>query len=540
MEKNQYIDTNNIVFMDQLPLKDLNGQIDIHSKNAGGMELEFQYWGDSHTNIKLLVVDEYKRFIHVQELSNEGRFVLTWELLANIGVGGIFSYIYSPDSNVATPLGVSASFQADILVAIENANSDFKPSYIPSFKSKYIDMVVNATSEPYVSVSNVDNIVTGNNYQSIDFGEILREGGRPNRHKLLSFINFSGRSVLDIGANTGEISRIARRLGADLVDGYEYDKFFVETGRMVNAVTGMTRVSLFQGDASNRGLYEGKKYDIVLAMAVHVYIKNVYDLLSEVTDVLITETHTLDHGIDMYVDKIKEHFPCVKLLGYPDMQLDVSKSRALLVCGTSEEAVDSVLTTTKLNVKPYYNNIFLKKFGASTVESFETYLKELSIKRSEFIKDEAFQFGGVDYFFSMLMGYMEYREQRNVLADNIFLKKYRQAIEAGTIDEMLAPMLDVSEQDLIAKKVEKKFQDIDLILSGNENMIPPVLLTPSSDGHLSFEDESGETISCSNIDGHHRFFIHQLLSLPHIKYKLNVKRQGTQSLIKHKYTLKAE
>ena len=146
---------------------------------------------------------------------------------------------------------------------------------VPSIKESLSSIIVDAVKLPYVATSIHGGIKTGNSYQTLFLGEGGRTTGRYDRMSYLSRINFREKSVLDLGANTGEMSRSVRALGARLVDGYEYDPYFVEIGRAANALVGATRVSLFQGDCTRAALYDNFHYDIVLALNVWVYIEGV-------------------------------------------------------------------------------------------------------------------------------------------------------------------------------------------------------------------------------------------------------------------------
>ncbi|MDO9458649.1 MAG: class I SAM-dependent methyltransferase, partial [Alphaproteobacteria bacterium] len=218
-------------------------------------------------------------------------------------------------TRIALPLGVTPDVRANY-ERFARALLPEESRDLPSIAEDLRALIAKATRVPYVARSIQNNIATGNNYQSLNLGreiktnpriadeehakrpglvgniaarvgralniasrhtaapaasgrkaiergERLHKGGRPYRESFMNQIDFRGRTVLDIGANTGENSRIARRLGATLVDGYEYDPYFVEIGRLVNAAAGMTRVSLFQGDATRPELFDGMKYDIV-------------------------------------------------------------------------------------------------------------------------------------------------------------------------------------------------------------------------------------------------------------------------------------
>jgi len=182
-------------------------------------------------------------------------------------------------------------------------------SDVPTTTDVLENLLKEALSVPYVSRSVRDKISTGNGYQTIDLGSAVREGGRESRTRALAKFRWRGKSVVDLGANTGENSRILRRMGAAFVDGIEFDPYFVEIGRIANALTGASRVSLLQGDLTDSETYRGCKYDVVLALAVWVYVHDKLEAIAEVADVLVMETHTLDHGTAMYLDETLKYFP---------------------------------------------------------------------------------------------------------------------------------------------------------------------------------------------------------------------------------------
>ena len=115
-------------------------------------------------------------------------------------------------------------------------------------------------------------ISTGNNYQTLALDNTLSaEGARVG--KFLFQIDFIGKTVLDIGANTGENSASHQRLGRHSLMAMNTTLTSSRSAEAVNAVTGMTRVSLFQGDCTRPELFHEMKYDIVLGLAVWVYLK---------------------------------------------------------------------------------------------------------------------------------------------------------------------------------------------------------------------------------------------------------------------------
>jgi SAM-dependent methyltransferase len=127
---------------------------------------------------------------------------------------------------------------------------------------------------------------------------------------VLDEIEFSGRTVLDLGSNLGETSRAARERGATMVDGFEYDRYFVDLANMINAYNGTTRVSFFPRDITDPAVYR-ERYDVVIALAVFVYVRPLMPVLADVArEGFILETHRLDDNLEsFYLSAILPHFP---------------------------------------------------------------------------------------------------------------------------------------------------------------------------------------------------------------------------------------
>ena len=84
---------------------------------------------------------------------------------------------------------------------------------IGGLKSKLKQLILEAIRVSYTSESNINRSQTGNHYQSLQLGESRTQGFRSPRFEFLDQIDFSGRKVLDLGCNLGEISRAARARG---------------------------------------------------------------------------------------------------------------------------------------------------------------------------------------------------------------------------------------------------------------------------------------------------------------------------------------
>jgi SAM-dependent methyltransferase len=201
-------------------------------------------------------------------------------------------------------------------------------------------LILRALGAQYTSVSSMDSIETGNAYQSIALGDTQTSGFREDRGDLLDRIEFEGKRVLDLGSNLGEVSRAARARGAALVDGFEYDPYFIEIADLINAYTETTRVSFFQRDISDVAAFE-HHYDIVLAFAVFGQgLRVSLPRVAEICDgIMVLETHRLEGNFEStYMEPISEHFPHHRVLGQTQWgsPFDRRETRAVVVFAKEE------------------------------------------------------------------------------------------------------------------------------------------------------------------------------------------------------------
>ena len=216
------------------------------------------------------------------------------------------------------------------------------------FEQELRDLILRGLGENYMSVTCADGekIQTGNHYQSVSLGDVRTRGFRDDRAKVLDQIDFTGKKVLDLGCNLGELSREARARGASLVDGFEYDPYFIEIGELVNALTGTTRVSFYERDIGDTGVYQ-EHYDMVLAFAVMGQgAAKAMGRIAEVTDVLVLETHRLEGNFeDGYMNQVSTYFPHHRMLGESDWgaTFDRHEVRATLIFAKTEEALAGAL-----------------------------------------------------------------------------------------------------------------------------------------------------------------------------------------------------
>jgi SAM-dependent methyltransferase len=220
---------------------------------------------------------------------------------------------------------------------------------VPSVKEEIKELILRSLQERYTSTSCQDGILTGNHYQSIRLGEERTSGFRSDRSAILDQIDFSGKKVLDLGSNLGELSRSARERGAYLVDGFEYDHFFLEVANLINVYNETTRVSFYQRDITNPGIY-GEHYDIVLAFSVFTYMSRVLEQIFSITDkVFVLETHKLDGNLEAgYLNPVLMYFPYYKIIGESDWgsNQDSKEVRAIIAFAKDESTLLRCLSSS--------------------------------------------------------------------------------------------------------------------------------------------------------------------------------------------------
>lgn len=515
----------------------------------------------------LLLVDKYHRYLNHIPLTNNNvkdSGFLDWEIIVSLSkianippIAPVRIYLLYRVQGIALLLSSDNSVYCEIEDKLSKSQASTLPD-VPTYRPQLLDLIVDATSHKYVSRSIHDSILTGNNYQTIDLGDTLRMGGRKKRYDKILQIDFMDKKVLDIGANTGEISRYIRRLGARLVDGYEYDQFFVETGRMINAYTGTTRVSLFQGDATRSELYT-EPYDVVVALSVYVYIKDVLKRISEISDVMVFETHTLDHGLDFYLSKICKFYPFYRHLGFTDEDPKLKKSRALLIFSKKAKYLDSLVKTENVlipegDVNYYYNNVkiefndscILSKKNRIVIENdgFDSFLANLAEKNNDIsikdLSDLDYRFFSNMYWVFYLLGYHDYLKNENkVDTNNRFYIYYSAGIEKSIIDPNLLHF--TNDIDSMLSKLELKFKDISSAKLNNFYALPPIYLNnkDGEDKKFHFETNNGRIVSAHSIDGHHRLFLAKLFGAKQFPFyeSYPISNKLNRKLLKSKYTL---
>ncbi len=403
-------------------------------------------------------------------------------------------------------------------------------------------MLESALSERVISESPHQR--TGNAYQTIRLGESTRGGFRSPRPNLFSGFELEGRSVCDLGANLGEISRDIRRAGASHVDAYEYDHFFTQIARYVTAYNGLYDINHIQADVATEGFMR-REYDICVGLAAYSYMqRNIDYICGQVSDLMIIETHEVRdeawHG--RYVGRIAPHFPhwcCFGRVvhGKPGSQ----KHRLWLAF--SKEDLTRFYGRRANSVLPDGEGIVQVDLARSTLKFFDgaglaaerdedplskprqrLYSEKLAEHERRFSAGETVNvaLSGEAYWLALLLGIAEFFSSGDVKDDNTYLRWMTRGLESGTVDPGLRHFLD--DEPKLRRKASLRLSALGHALRERDTshfLGVPVAYnaTPYHPNFDSFNfkrlavSDSAEELCVPTLDGHHRLFVMMLLGL---------------------------
>jgi hypothetical protein len=415
------------------------------------------------------------------------------------------------------------------------------------------ELILESLAAPYTSRSGTDGTETGNHYQSVALDGEATGGFRTNREAILDRVDFRGRTVLDLGANLGEMSRSARARGARLVQGLEYDPFFVEIAQLVTAYNGIARVSFRQADITDPANY-GERYDVVLALSVFHYLREVLDPLAQATDVLILETHKLDGNLDAtYLDPILQRFPFMEVLGETDFGwTDAGKARCVIAFAKTKAQLDDVLVPAgewrrpavprsrpaeRVRVKPRCFAPLDRFFATWDYEDADALLEAVG---SVEVPSEALltnrdlhemAYHGWSYWFLFLQGWLDHRARGTLADDNPYLEYVARHFAPHGPDPVLAQAVADGDDDAAREVVRRRFDDLDRLAAQREEegavaAVDPirVVVAPRTPRiGFGIETTQGRPLAAWRVDGWHRAFGARLFGLrrldAHVEYE---------------------
>ena len=396
-------------------------------------------------------------------------------------------------------------------------------------------------SEPVISES--PHQITGGGYQTVRLGERIREGFRLARPNLLPGFELEGRAVCDLGANLGEISRDLRRAGARPVHAYEYDELFTQLARYITAYNGMTEIEHFQADVSAEGFLR-QSYDICVGLSAYSFMqRNIDYICSQISEQMLIETHEVEEDWhDLYVKPIVEHFPrwcCFARV--PHSATDSSKwrlwltfskrslmpfyrRRAVSVMPDADGVVEVDLHRSTLHFPASAELIRERRHELLSPASARLYAERLEEHERNFEAGDLVDVSMSDesYWLALLYGLVQYEDDGALEEGNVYLRWLSRGIAAGKIDPGLKPLLD--EPESLRARISPRMASLgralrerdvshfdDMPIAFNATPFHPALASlPLTT--LAVKD-SDERLTVTNLDGHHRLFIMQLLDI---------------------------
>ena len=429
-------------------------------------------------------------------------------------------------------------------------------SAAPDVRERLRDVIVRALDADYSGVSPHDGIVTGNHYQSILLADERTAGFRSDRAELLDRLDFAGRKVLDLGSNLGELSRAARARGAELVDGFEHDPYFVRLANLINAYNGATRVSFYERDIGDPRVYE-QRYDIVLAFAVWTYVHGCISRIAELADVLVLETHRLHGNLErQYIDPVSAHFPFHRVLGETEWAMGGTERevRAVVVFAKEPSMLGSVLRPPAAHTgagpgparaahasvpgaevglvdmeRTCLQRRFFEHFRFDCPEDLLAAVDGFDVDLGALVRSHdarSLVYSGWVYWMLFVKGYLQYEEAGDVAAGNVFLDYltgfYGAAAERGGDPELRVMLADEAEAAVV---VRRRFEDLRRFRHGRAEEVAEQLAPirihvgeqPDGSAHDVFEVGRTTPLRARGVDGWHRLFAAKLFGAPALR-----------------------
>ena len=378
------------------------------------------------------------------------------------------------------------------------------------------NLIVSTTAKKYISTSSHMDYKTGNRYQSLDLGGELLGGYRTGRGALFDAFDFAGKTVLDCGCNLGEMSRMARRRGAMLVDGIEYDPLFVAVGRLVNALNGISRVSVYQGDLTNPTTISGT-YDVTLAFSVFPYILPVLDRVAAATkEVLVLETHDVSERLfKTYIEPMAGYFPFNTFVATTDFG-DGESDRAVFAFAKDAKSFlpSTSLLRSTIDVSASRFDFtdaiisYVERLASGHRFKNHSELVQLVAEADSLPQDDARLAEGAAYWVRLMKGYCEYRRAGAVSPENTYFRALKKILSETALDLRLTNELRTEEA--LRNRVALRFRDADSVLANPQVPdLAPISCFNAGRGNGRYavrRNGFDETLRCNTMDGYHRVF----------------------------------
>jgi SAM-dependent methyltransferase len=424
----------------------------------------------------------------------------------------------------------------------------------------------------YVSGKVTDGTKTGHHYQSVSLGEIQAARFLTAQSRFLDQIDFEGKKVLDLGSNLGEVSRAARLRGAYLVDGFEYDKYFLQTAELINAYNDVTRVSFYQRDIRDPSVYD-EEYDVVLAFSVFTYLRSVLEQVAAITrELFVLETHKLEGNLDSnYLKPVLQYFPHYKILGESERNTrNDTREKRKVVAFAKRAAVLTALEKRRSKIikvetggvakdgarirsaqgltAPYIKTICIdpnrtswydRFFSVCRFDSAEDLLSAIAgmqVDLDAVIGHNDLIRGGISgsvYWLLYIKGYLQYLHTNEISESNLYYTYLTTHLGQHVPNSGLAWIL--GDALSAAERIVQRYQDFEFFRSSvahdpnKANNVDPVIIVTAPDLPIAIPDQqprwikliyevgSDAPLQATIVDGYHRLFLARLFGVEQLR-----------------------
>lgn len=403
-------------------------------------------------------------------------------------------------------------------------------------------------SKKYLSVNHIaydpsGKIQTGRNYQSVKIAGQQIAGFRTAglREPFIFALGDTSGTILDIGSNLGETSRVADN-GKRLILGCEYDEFTSMLANIISMASGNKLVTSIQCDISNFPL--PASVDYILAFSVFRFISvRLKEIARVLNKLIIVETHNIDSDetAEGYWRQLKTYFSAVAQVGTTDHGIGHEGKRLVFAASHKRSEVWEYIFRLEGIIKDHPGLVYInpQKIGfkyllssfdddlISTSEELakpSTASEKLAIlfKLSNNWSSRPANAGTLfnpSYWKSLLRGFLEYKNSNeNLEPGNSYCLTLREVLardadyEGPFRNELLRP-------DIFDQRVKARFAEINrYIIDKNTpfELPPPILLLRDRQKPivpaLSCE-LNGAPLNLNSLDGYHRLFTARLFGV---------------------------
>jgi SAM-dependent methyltransferase len=412
------------------------------------------------------------------------------------------------------------------------------------------NLIRQSLSKKYTSFSSQNQIPTGNAYQSVQLRDKVYGGFRTLRSTVLAGLELEGAKVLDLGCNLGELSRLARKEGAALVDGFEYDSFFVQIGQAVNALNGVSRVSFYQRDVTDPSIFI-EPYDIIFSFSVFAYTQKVLPQIAQnCRRFFVLETHKVTESWPKeYIDKVTDHFPYYCIVKRTDWGQSLDDgARLLLVYAHEQSEITNFLARRDRDLghdEDDLRYLNINESDAGFLRKFRAWLAEVPVDNVFALENRVIQelaslgdltsrpeyksgASGLIYWLTYLQGFFQYYNKGAIDGSNAYIQYLRQACGDLDIDPFMTALVESNDEELYTR-IQRRFDDTRNAITGEVpapvlifNAMPENTVLPST----LVDSQTGTRLSYSHQDGYHRYFSCLIGGIDRIPYRMVWHPQG--------------